>query len=132
MVLENEPSVSEITINAPNLHQIPQKDLLQKLGEKFENDIYLPTSDPSGTIMVTVGREAGEVVGSTQQGAMVDAEAVKADIRTALINMKSNACPMAMRVAWHSAGTWDKVTGTGGSDGATMRFQPEFTDGANA
>jgi urate oxidase len=57
MVLENEPSVSTITINAPNLHQIPQIDLLKKLGEKFENDIYLPTSDPSGTIMVTVGRE---------------------------------------------------------------------------
>lgn len=132
MVLEAEPDVSTVTLNAPNLHQLPQKDLLQKLGEKFENDIYLPTSEPSGTIMVTVGREAGEDAGSIQQSARVDAEAVKADIRTALINMKSNACPMAMRVAWHSAGTWNKVTGTGGSDGATMRFEPEFSDGANA
>jgi len=49
-----------------------------------------------------------------------------------LINLKSNACPMAMRVAWHASGTWDKNSGTGGSDGATMRFEPEFTDDANA
>eukprot|EP00811_Abedinium_folium_P033922 NODE_684_length_2837_cov_16.853506.p1 GENE.NODE_684_length_2837_cov_16.853506~~NODE_684_length_2837_cov_16.853506.p1 ORF type:complete len:645 (+),score=139.47 NODE_684_length_2837_cov_16.853506:557-2491(+) len=37
-----------------------------------------------------------------------------------------------MRVAWHASGTFCKETSTGGSDGATMRFEPELSDGANA
>ena len=57
MVLEAEPNVATVTINTPNLHQIPQEALLEKLGEKFENDIYLPTGEPSGNITCTVGRE---------------------------------------------------------------------------
>lgn len=37
-----------------------------------------------------------------------------------------------MRLAWHASGTYDKETGTGGSNGATMRFSPEAGHGANA
>ena len=37
-----------------------------------------------------------------------------------------------MRVAWHSSGTFDKSDGSGGANGATMRFEPEASDGANA
>ena len=40
--------------------------------------------------------------------------------------------PVLVRLAWHAAGTYDKVTKTGGSDGATMRFCPEKHHGANA
>lgn len=58
-------------------------------------------------------------------------EAIKSDIREALVNLKANACPMAMRVAWHTSGTYSKSNGTGGSDGATMRFEPEHSDDAN-
>ncbi|KAH7133522.1 heme peroxidase [Dactylonectria macrodidyma] len=40
--------------------------------------------------------------------------------------------PVLLRLAWHASGTYDKVTGTGGSNGATMRFNPESGHGANA
>jgi cytochrome c peroxidase len=40
--------------------------------------------------------------------------------------------PVLLRLAWHASGTYDKETGTGGSNGATMRFMPEGGHGANA
>lgn len=40
--------------------------------------------------------------------------------------------PVLVRLAWHGSGTYDKETGTGGSNGATMRFHPESSHGANA
>ena len=40
--------------------------------------------------------------------------------------------PVFVRLAWHAAGTYDNVTNTGGSEGATMRFRPESDWGANA
>ena len=58
--------------------------------------------------------------------------AVKSEIRKCLINQKANSCPMACRLAWHASGTYSKEDGTGGSPGATMRFEPESADGANA
>lgn len=61
--------------------------------------------------------------------------AVRAEVTAAMVNEKANACPMAVRLAWHASGTFDKSDTSeqnGGSDGATMRFAPESTDGANA
>lgn len=40
--------------------------------------------------------------------------------------------PVVLRLAWHASGTYDAETGTGGSNGATMRFAPEGGHGANA
>jgi cytochrome c peroxidase len=40
--------------------------------------------------------------------------------------------PILLRLAWHASGTYDKETGTGGSNGATMRFAPESEHGGNA
>ena len=62
----------------------------------------------------------------------INKEALKSDIRAALINNKAFACPIAMRVAWHSSGTFDKSDNTGGSNGATMHYEPEISDPANA
>ncbi|KJA17542.1 hypothetical protein HYPSUDRAFT_46322 [Hypholoma sublateritium FD-334 SS-4] len=40
--------------------------------------------------------------------------------------------PVILRLAWHSSGTYDKDSKTGGSNYATMRFNPESKHGANA
>lgn len=40
--------------------------------------------------------------------------------------------PVLVRLAWHSSGTYDCASGTGGSFGGTMRFAPESNYGANA
>jgi len=40
--------------------------------------------------------------------------------------------PVLVRLAWHSAGTYDRHKRKWGSDGATMRFSPESNHGANA
>ncbi|KAL4078207.1 peroxidase [Scleroderma yunnanense] len=39
--------------------------------------------------------------------------------------------PVVVRLAWHASGTYDKTTGTGGSNYATMRFEPESLHAAN-
>jgi len=72
--------------------------------------------------------------------AKVDWAAVRAEVVNLLEDDKytdssyegANPGPVLLRLAWHSAGTFCKSTRTGGSDGATMRFQPELGWGANA
>ncbi|KAL3233820.1 Cytochrome c peroxidase, mitochondrial [Nakaseomyces bracarensis] len=40
--------------------------------------------------------------------------------------------PVLVRLAWHSSGTWDKSSNTGGSFGGTYRFRKEMGDPSNA
>lgn len=62
-------------------------------------------------------------------------QAVYADIAAILDDLDHDDGswgPIFVRLAWHAAGTYDAKTGTGGSNGATMRFGPEAGHGANA
>ena len=59
-------------------------------------------------------------------------EEIDEAIAAALKTETANACPFAVRLAWHSSGTFDKKDGSGGSNSASMRFEPESADGANA
>jgi len=64
----------------------------------------------------------------------VDWDAVKADIKS-VMNTPSwddgSYAPFFIRLAWHSSGTFNKEDGSGGSNGATMRFPPESEDPQN-
>eukprot|EP00283_Hemiselmis_rufescens_P023039 CAMPEP_0173446762 /NCGR_PEP_ID=MMETSP1357-20121228/37272_1 /TAXON_ID=77926 /ORGANISM="Hemiselmis rufescens, Strain PCC563" /LENGTH=326 /DNA_ID=CAMNT_0014413091 /DNA_START=60 /DNA_END=1040 /DNA_ORIENTATION=+ len=40
--------------------------------------------------------------------------------------------PTLVRLAWHSSGTYDKMSKTGGSSKGTIRFKEELSHGANA
>eukprot|EP00486_Rosalina_sp_Unknown_P011157 CAMPEP_0201577670 /NCGR_PEP_ID=MMETSP0190_2-20130828/24150_1 /ASSEMBLY_ACC=CAM_ASM_000263 /TAXON_ID=37353 /ORGANISM="Rosalina sp." /LENGTH=311 /DNA_ID=CAMNT_0048009939 /DNA_START=71 /DNA_END=1006 /DNA_ORIENTATION=- len=65
----------------------------------------------------------------------VDYDAVRKDISEILEDYDwddSSWGPVLIRLAWHASGTYCAKDGTGGSNGATMRFKPECDDGANA
>ncbi|KAF4635754.1 hypothetical protein G7Y89_g2335 [Cudoniella acicularis] len=64
-----------------------------------------------------------------------DIEAVRKDIANLLHQPEyddGSAGPVLVRLAWHSAGTYDAETDTGGSNGAGMRYEAEGGDPANA
>jgi cytochrome c peroxidase len=50
----------------------------------------------------------------------------------ALMEKDLNLGPTLVRLAWHSSGTYDKMTKTGGSGGGTIRFKEELAHGGNA
>ena len=56
LVLTQCAQVESIAINTPNKHYIPFHQLKQ-LGETFEDDIFVPTDEPSGSIFCKVIRE---------------------------------------------------------------------------
>lgn len=65
----------------------------------------------------------------------VDYKAVRKTIADILDNENyddGSFGPVFVRLAWHAAGTYDIKDGSGGSNGATMRFSPEADHGANA
>lgn len=60
---------------------------------------------------------------------------VREDIRALLDNPSwddGSLTPILIRLAWHSSGTYDAATKTGGSNGAGMRFAAEADDPENA
>ncbi|GFF24061.1 putative heme-binding peroxidase [Aspergillus udagawae] len=64
-----------------------------------------------------------------------DYDAVRKDIIAQLKKPDyddGSAGPVFVRLAWHSAGTYDLETDTGGSNGAGMRYEAEGGDPANA
>lgn len=61
----------------------------------------------------------------------VDYKAVASDLSD-LIKKNPDWGPTLVRLAWHSSGTYDKMSKTGGSGGGTIRFKEELAHGGNA
>ena len=61
----------------------------------------------------------------------VDYKAVAAEIQS-MIQETPDKGPTLVRLAWHSSGTYDKMTQTGGSAEGTIRFKEELAHGGNA
>lgn len=75
-----------------------------------------------------------EVALANEESDPIDLSAVRADLRRALRypgHDDGSLAPLFIRFAWHCSGTYDKSTGTGGSNGATMRFAAEQNDPEN-
>lgn len=71
---------------------------------------------------------------SSKRSDVVDYEAVKLELKSLMQNPlwdDGSLAPTFIRLAWHSSGTFDKATGTGGSNGAGMRFEAEASDPEN-
>ena len=57
LVLKAVPQVQSVAIFTPNIHMIPFHALKQLgVGDGFQDDVYVATSEPSGTIHCTVSR----------------------------------------------------------------------------
>lgn len=52
--LKRVPEIDSITMRLPNIHFLPYNH--DKSGVKFEDDVYIATSEPHGTIQATVNR----------------------------------------------------------------------------
>lgn len=61
----------------------------------------------------------------------VDYKAVSQDI-AGLVKANPDWGPTLVRLAWHSSGSYDKISKTGGSGYGTIRFKEELAHGGNA
>ena len=55
LVLSAVPAVSSVSIDTPNIHMLPVQQL-KAFGDDFDNDVFIATSEPAGTIHCTVSR----------------------------------------------------------------------------
>lgn len=140
---------AEVDDSHLNVRELKQE--VEKLGHRLEKEVEedqahaeeaakVGTEAASETKVETARRvaEAAGVPNAHSQPLAkepVDYEAVKEAIRNLLEDEShddGSYGPTFVRLAWHNAGTYDKKTGLGGSEGAMMRFKEEGGWGANA
>lgn len=94
---------------------------------------YLDTLDPSAAACPHAA--AASAYAPPASTSNVDYDAVRQELKLLLDNPSwddGSLAPIFIRLAWHSSGTYDAATGTGGSNGAGMRFSTEAADPENA
>jgi cytochrome c peroxidase len=83
----------------------------------------------SSVITTLVGAGAPAAYAKGKKG--VNYKNVAGDIAS-IIKDDPNKGPTLVRLAWHSSGTYDKMSKDGGSGGGTIRFKEELAHGGNA
>lgn len=85
-----------------------------------------------GTVAASTGMMFSQ---ASLKSAPVDYNKVREEI-AAILDVEDyddgSVGPIFVRLAWHASGTYCAKDGSGGSNGATMRFSPEADHGANA
>lgn len=86
----------------------------------------------SSSIAVTVAAGASSIrPAGAEERLLLDYKAVANDIEKAVMD-NPDWGPTLVRLAWHSSGTYDKMSKTGGSQAGTIRFKEELAHGGNA
>ncbi|KAI9189269.1 heme peroxidase [Blastocladiella emersonii ATCC 22665] len=87
----------------------------------------------STTKYADLGKQLAEKKAAAAPKEPLDYKKVAADIADLLDADYEDGSygPILVRLAWHASGTYAKGEGNGGSNGATMRFHAESSDGAN-
>merc|ERR550514_2702024 len=91
-------------------------------------------SPPSGLERRAVLKSAALAAFSSTAPAFAagpDYAGAKATLKS-MIAEDADIGPTFVRLAWHSSGTYDKMSKTGGSGGGTIRFKEELAHGGNA
>jgi len=84
---------------------------------------------------ITIAPSPAKRSWDNNDAAAVDYDAVRLELKLIMDNPSwddGSLAPFFIRLAWHSSGTYDESKGTGGSNGAGMRFETEAADPENA
>ena len=116
----------------------PTTRIMYTLRVRLSSSSYLDSlSSASPATTSSLGtRSIGDSGGSSSSDADSDAyHAVRQELKLLMDNPSwddGSLAPIFIRLAWHSSGTYDQASGTGGSNGAGMRFSTEAADPENA
>jgi hypothetical protein len=91
----------------------------------------LASNDRRAFLWSTVAASLAVALPFPANAAGVDYKAVATDIAD-MIKKEPDWGPTLVRLAWHSSGTYDKMSKTGGSGQGTIRFKEELVHGGNA
>ena len=117
-------------------HHLCRKQLRRRRGEPHahERDIFRACAGCAGLVTLATlvqGSAPPFARAAGSNGEAADFTQLREDVK-GLMKKEPNVGPTLVRLAWHSCGTYDKMTKTGGSGGGTIRFKEELAHGNNA
>ena len=113
----------------PTAHRIQTKLSAATTDEDADNRRSFLFKAAAASASLALGSSLGLPMTAHADG--VDYKAVSADI-SKLVKDDPDKGPTLVRLAWHSSGTYDKMSKTGGSGEGTIRFKEELAHGGNA